>query len=239
MVEEIFTRGRKGAEVRPFSRSAGVRCRGCSQPLQRAITDFGADGPFAETPQKMKEHYGIEVPVSTARQITEGHGEAVLKSQWLQTEIPDRPGVACVMAQMDGSMIPLVETPEPSLSSSPLDRRKNRQLSWQEARLCLARRAGSVTPRLGATLGSPEEAGDQLADCVIRAGAGCQTQVHGVGDGASWIVTQMELRFGTQVRYLIDFSHLCDYLAAAAEVCAPDPKTAWLEQQHWNNNKCA
>lgn len=231
MVEEIFTRGRKGAEVRPFSQSAEVHCRGYSQPMQRAITDFGADGTFAEVPQKMKEHYGIEVPVSTARQITEGHGAAVLKSQQLQTEIPPRPGVACIIAQMDGSMIPLVETPEPADSSPSLDRRKNRQLGWQEARLCLARRSGSVTPRFGATLGGPEEAGEQLADCVIRAGAGCQTQIHGVGDGASWIVTQMELRFGTQVRYLIDFSHLGDYLAAAAEACAPDHKITWLEQQ--------
>ena len=173
----------------------------------------------------MKEHYGIEVPVSTARQITEGHGEAVLKSQQLQTEIPNRPGVACVIAQMDGSMIPIVETGQPP------DGRKNRRLGWQEARLCLARRSGSVTPRFGATLGNPEEAGQQLADCVIRAGAGFQTQIHGVGDGASWIVTQMQLRFGTQVRYLIDFSHLCDYLAAAADICAPDHKIAWLEEQ--------
>jgi hypothetical protein len=231
VVEEIFTRGRKGPEVRPFSQSAEVRPRGYSQPMQRAITDFGADGTFVEVSQKMKEHYGIEVPVSTARQITEGHGGALLKSQQLQTEIPPRPGVACIIAEMDGSMIPIVETPEPADRCPSLDRRKNRQLGWQEARLCLARRPGSVTPRLGATLGGPEAAGEQLADCVIRAGAGCQTQIHGVGDGASWIVTQMERRFGTQVRYLIDFSHLGDYLAAAAEACAPDHPITWLEQQ--------
>lgn len=231
MVEEIFTRGRKGPEVRPFSQSAQVCCRGYSQPLQRAIVDFGADAAFAVVSQKIKEHYGIEVPTSAARQITEGHGEAVLKRQQLQTEIPSRPGVACVIAEMDGSMIPLVETSERSDSCRPLDRRKNRQLSWQEARLCLARRPGAVTPRFGATLGGPEQAGQHLADSVIRTGAGSQTQIHGVGDGARWIVTEMERRFGTQVRYLIDFSHLCDYLAAAAAVCAPDHPIAWLEQQ--------
>lgn len=230
MVEEIFTQGRKGAEVRPFCRSAEVRCRGYSQALQRAITDFGADRAFAQIPQKMKEHYGIEVPVSTAQQITRQHGQAVLESQRLQTEMPQRAGVACVIAQMDGSMIPIVETPEPG-HSQPTDRRKSRQLSWQAARLCLARPAGSVTPRFGATLGGPEEAGAHLADCVIRAGAGFQTQIHGVSDGASWIATQMELQFGTQLRYLIDFPHLCEYLAAAAAVCAPQHKIAWLEQQ--------
>src|SRR3990172_4343148 len=127
VVEEIFTRGRKGGEVRPFSQSAEVHCRGYSQPMQRAITDFGADGAFAQIPQKMKEHYGIEVPVSTARQITEQHGKAVLESQRLR--MPARSGVACVIAQMDGSMIPIVETPEPTEGSEAADRRKSRQLS--------------------------------------------------------------------------------------------------------------
>ncbi|MCI0419844.1 MAG: hypothetical protein L0312_11565 [Acidobacteria bacterium] len=206
-MEEIFTLGRKGPEARPFSQSAEVHCRGYSQPAQRAITDFGADGAFADIPQKMKEHYGIEVPLSTCQQITQRHGEAILKSQKLQTEMPPGPGVACVIAQMDGSLIPIVATPEPTDCSEPVDRRKTRQLGWQEARLCLAHPAGSVTPRFGATLGSPEQAGAHLADGVIRSGAGLQTQIHGVGDGARWIVSQMELQFGTQLRYLIDFPH--------------------------------
>jgi hypothetical protein len=230
-VEQIFTLGRKGPEARPFSQSAEVHCRGYSQPLQRAITDFGADGVFAVIPQKMKEHHGIEVPLSSCQQITQRHGEAILKSQQLETEIPARPGVACIIAEMDGSMIPIVATSESTDRCAPVDRRKTRQLGWREARLCLAHAVGSVTPRFGATLGSPEQAGAQLADCVIRSGAGSQTQIHGLGDGAPWIVSQMELHFGTQVRYLIDFPHLGDYLAAAAGTCAADHKMTWLEQQ--------
>jgi len=42
-----------------------VVCRGCAEPLQRAIVDFGADAPVARIPQKLKEHYGIEVCAST------------------------------------------------------------------------------------------------------------------------------------------------------------------------------
>jgi hypothetical protein len=29
--------------------------------LQRAVTDFGADVAFGKVPQKLREHYGIEV----------------------------------------------------------------------------------------------------------------------------------------------------------------------------------
>ena len=39
--EQVFTRGRRGPEIRPFSESAEVQCRECSKALQRAIVDFG------------------------------------------------------------------------------------------------------------------------------------------------------------------------------------------------------
>ena len=39
------------------------------------MTDFGADHAFGQVPKKLHEHYGIEMPVSTIRKITEFHGE--------------------------------------------------------------------------------------------------------------------------------------------------------------------
>src|ERR1700757_1865314 len=62
--EQIFTHGRRGPQIRPFSESAAVDCRGYSEGLQRAMTDLGADNAFAGAAAKLKEHYGIEVPVS-------------------------------------------------------------------------------------------------------------------------------------------------------------------------------
>jgi hypothetical protein len=52
-----------------------------------------------------------------------------------------------------------------------------------------------------------------------------------VGDGAPWIANQVEMQFGAQGRYLVDFFHLCEYLGAAAPVCAPDHPSAWLDVQ--------
>ena len=75
--EQIFTQGRQGPEIRPFSESAEVECRSCSPALQRAITDFGADNPFARAAGKLKEHYGIDIPVSTIRTTTERQGAAI------------------------------------------------------------------------------------------------------------------------------------------------------------------
>ncbi|MBK8754910.1 MAG: hypothetical protein IPL99_26240 [Candidatus Competibacteraceae bacterium] len=41
--------------------------------MQRVMTDFGADDAFGRVPGQAKEHYGIEMPVSTIQRTTEHH----------------------------------------------------------------------------------------------------------------------------------------------------------------------
>ena len=41
----------------------------------------------------------------------------------------------------------------------------------------------------------------------------------------------MESRFGDPSRFLLDYYHVCDYLADASLVCAPQAPKAWMEQQ--------
>jgi hypothetical protein len=229
--EQIYTHGRRGPQIRPFCESAEVECRGYSEALQRAMTDFGADDAFAGAAAKLKEHYGIEVPVSAIRWFTEEHGAAMRAQEKQKSDWSDRAGVPVLITEMDGSMLPVVEVAEPVAGEARVDRRKTRQVSWKEARLALAHEPGSVTPIFGATLGSVEEAGERLAVCALEAGAGSQTRIHGVGDGAVWITEQMEAQFGTQAQYLVDFCHLCDYLSAAGEVIAANDKLAWMEEK--------
>ena len=196
------------------------------------MTDFGADEAFAGAAAKLKEHYGIEVPASAVREFTEARGAAMLAQEKGKSDWPDRPGVPELITEMDGSMLPVVETAaEPGVGETPIDRRKTRPVGWKEARLALAHAPGSVTPIFGATLESVEEAGERLAVCVLEAGGGSQTKIHGVGDGAVWITEQMEAQFGTQAQYVLDFYHLCDYLAAAGEVIAGNDKPAWMEEK--------
>ena len=152
----------------------------------------------------------------------------------LQTQMPDRPGVPQLIAELDGSMIPEVEISLAGKDEPQVDRRKARKVKWTEARLCLAHEPGSVTPVFGASLavlGGPDEAGSQLLNCAIRAGAGTATKFHCVGDGAQWIAEQVELRFGLQGRYLVDLYHVCEYLAPAAERIAGKDKQTWMNTQ--------
>jgi hypothetical protein len=195
--------------------------------LQRAITDFGADHGFGHVPKKLAEHYGITIPVSTARQITEGHGAHMLEQQDRVALPVLTLGCRQQIGEIDGSMVPIV-----TIGEAAGDKRKQKTLQWQEARLVLVHAQGSVTPKFAATFGgSVQDTGHALLSCAVAAGFGSTTQVHGVGDGAVWIAEQFTATFGPQASYLVDFYHVCDYLAEAAKTCAPDAPHAWLETQ--------
>ena len=102
------------------------------------MVDFGADEAFAGAAAKLQEHYGIEVPESAVRGVTEAHGEAMLGQEKGKSDWPNRPGVPLLIAEMDGSMLPVVETAEPGAGEVPRARRKTRHVGWKEARLALA-----------------------------------------------------------------------------------------------------
>lgn len=206
-------------------------CRGCSEPLQRAIVDFGADAPAARIPQKLKEHYGIDVCASTCWSIVLQHAETIDECPKAAAQIPERDGVAQLIAEIDGSMIPVVETAESNDQSAKVDRRKTRQVGWKEARLTLVHAPGSVTPVFGAIVGPPDQVGETLLRTAVQAGLGRNTQVHALGDGAAWIADQVSEQFGLQGHFFVDFYHVCDYLAAAGNPIVGTAPRPWLETQ--------
>lgn len=225
MTEPLWRRGTR--VERRFSERAGVHCRRCSLPLQRILTDFGADLSFGRVPEKLLEHYGIEMPTSTVLRVTEHHARCC--HEWADLTPVKAPASAAgvFIGEMDGSMVPVVETvPE------ALDKRRAKAVSWKEARLCLVHLVGSATPVFGGHFaGGVAESGRQWADCARRAGFGTGSRMHAVGDGAPWIAEQMESQFGANARYLVDFYHLCEYLSSAAQVCAPEAPGIWLDRQ--------
>ena len=172
----------------------------------------------------MVEHYGLNIPPCTIRKITERQGEMI--AEW---EPEERGRVAeLLIAEMDGSMVPILELGE---KEEGIDLRKTRKVCWKEAKLCFARSENSVERVYGAVIGSPEKAGIKLYECAKKAGLGETTYVHGLGDGAQWIAEQFEVQFGTQAHYVIDFFHTCEYLAEASCWCDALDSKGWLKEK--------
>jgi hypothetical protein len=196
-------------------------------PLQRVVTDFAADLPYARAALKVKEHYGIDLSTSSIRQTTMTHGQVLHENEALNIFPSICQPVKTIIAEMDGCMVPVVE-----INEENDDKRKGKTLVWKELKLCLAHSVGSNDPFFGGTFsGGVDKAGEQLHECAKLAGFGEKTQLHAVGDGAKWIADQVEEHFGASGNYLIDFFHLCDYLSEAA------PEHGKLEDSWYKEQK--
>lgn len=228
---------KQGGTLRPFKLSSGVNTRSYSMPLQRVMTDFGADSSFAGAIIKTKEHYGISIPISSERTITLRHANKMkqqLKQEVTQANkrsnkkaLTTRDGSAFIVSETDGSMIPIVVHKK----SSVKDRRKSKEVMYREARLTLAHASNSATPIFSAIIGEPIDVGKHIRFCIDKAGCGGNSMVHAVGDGAPWIADQVEIQFGSQAKYLLDFYHASEYLAAASKECSTIEPIKWLHAQ--------
>ena len=196
--------------------------------MQRRITDFAADGSFAVVNQKMKEHYGVEVPESSARAIALNHACSMKKQA--DASLEQEPGPAGesrqLIGEMDGSFVPIVRFDE----NAEGDKRKTRKTDWQEVKLCLAYEQGRQGKRYEVTLGDVDEAGKRWLSCAIKQGLNQQSKIHCVSDGARWIESQAKRVFGEQSSFLVDYYHLSEYLANGAKDCVGSDE---VQQKRW------
>lgn len=235
MVEEQ-TYYRKHGTLRPFKLSSGVNSRGYSSLLQRAMVDFGADESFAKAIKKIKEHYKIDIPISSERCVTMFHANIMKDNLNLEVadknkrsskrDLAQRAGNDFIVSETDGSMVPIVAT-----KNGVKDKRKKKEVMYREARLTLAHKTGSKSSVFSATFSDTNTVGKHIRYCVDKAGCGANSKIHAVGDGAPWIAEQVDIQFGSQAKYLIDFYHASEYLAAASRECAVDNPKKWLHTQ--------
>ena len=134
-------------------------------------------------------------------------------------------GVAWVIVETEGSMIPVVDTAAPTAGEAAPRSAQDTPGAVEEARLSLAHAQGSGTPTFAATLGEPDAVGYGCWIARSRAGLGQTSRVHSVGDGAPWIADQVQRVFGTQGTYLVDFYHLSEHGGGGPPVCPGGPRS--------------
>ncbi|WP_366556860.1 UPF0236 family transposase-like protein [Endozoicomonas ascidiicola] len=198
--------------------------------MQRKIVDFAADCSFQAASKKMHEHYGIDIPESSVRAITLEHASCMQEETFIpEQNSQDFTGEAeQFVGEMDGSMIPVVLFNDVEDG----DKRKTRKTEWQEAKFCQVYKLGSNDKRHLATMKGPNKAGDQWLNCALAQGFNPKSSIHCVSDGATWIASQAKRVFGNQGSYLVDYYHLSEYFADAAEECVGYKKAARIEWRH-------
>lgn len=223
--ERVLRRGT--STWRPLARFIGVRAGGSTKNLQRAVVDFGAEDSFARASERLWRHHGVRLCASSVRKITLEHARGIEASQRAsggQGALP-RKGAEVIIAEIDGTMLPVVETSKTKGRSA----RKNRRCHWKETRLSAARVHGQSDARYAVSAGSVEQAGYDWARAVAKAGWGLNTWLHVVCDGAPWIYLQYLMLLCGRSSFLLDFFHVCEYLAAARATAGTHKN--WLDVQ--------
>lgn len=225
-VADRVWRSRSSSYLRPLPARLGVTPRGRSRRLERVLSDFGCEHSFARAADSVLEHYGFAIGTSAVRDATLAHAQrarARLEEQYAESfRVLPAAGAAHVIAEADGTMICTVE---------PGRRKGGRPRQWKEMRLVAAQARDSATTVYGATFGSVEETGRRWGHAARQAGRGLDSRVHAVGDGAGWVQLQSREVFGEQGRFLCDFFHVSEYLAAAAPACRPGRPDEWRHTQ--------
>lgn len=193
-----------------------MKQRGLSALLQRKVCDFGWDRAFAKAAGRLREHYHFDLPVERIRQTCLEHAKRIdacalaeKPATTLKVGAAER-----VLTEADGSMVRLVK------NGTDKKGRRTRRVDWHECRLCAAQAEGASTTQYAASFSAVEALGTLWSRCAQRAGWGVDTQVLTLGDGAVWIDHVSEFCFGSERWYLLDYFHVCEYLAAAAQSCA-------------------
>jgi hypothetical protein len=209
--ETVLQQG--STRLRPLAKALKVVAQGCSISLQELIVDLGAEDSFALAAERLLRHHGIEFSESTMRKVTLMHARAMHESErlhGLDGKLPGE-GAEVIIAQADGTMLPVVEFDE-----SAEDLRKSRTVKWEETKLCAAVKSGGKQAVYGFGE-SVEDLGIQWAECVKQAGAAVESAIHVVCDGAPWIAQQAKECLGQNTTVTLDFFHACDYLSACAK----------------------
>ncbi len=200
-----------GRTIRAFEKQLSIQCRGLSLPAERAICDFGSERAYARAAAQMKEHYGIEPPVSQVIKCCMKTGLKLAGEENLKpaSALPEE-GSDRLLLEIDGTMVPCI------LDQAPQgDRRKGKTLGYKEMRLVAARDLKKVDPVFAAGFYDVDQAGAAWSRCALAAGWSTKTLTHAVIDGAQWIRTQHDIHFSQFGRALSDCFHVCEYLAAA------------------------
>lgn len=214
--------------LRPFSNAVGLRQKALSGLLQRRLCDFGWNRSFVKAAGQLREHYGFELSPERIRQTSEEHARRIDASALAEgpATVLKGEGAAAIIAEADGSMIRLVE------NATNAKGQRTRKVDWHECRLCAAIEHGATQPQYAASFGQVDTLGRLWSQCARRANWGAKTLMQILGDGAQWIDSQSILCFGKERWLLIDFYHVCEYLAAASDACAlKESPERWTSRQ--------
>lgn len=227
--------------------SAGVRELACR--LNRGATSFEC------TAENLARAAHLRVSKETLRQLIEGEGKAVLKTQQRGELAPDWQATECltenrqsrVYVGCDGVMVPLITDAEKQKRRTTVKEKRRKRgrrcrplpprktgtdLSYKEFKLGVLYEESQQRRFVGVTSGDHAVAGRMLQRMATQIGLSQATEKIGLVDGAPWIRNELEL-YGLVDVLGLDYYHLRDHVQQARLAvygAENDEGQAWRDQ---------
>lgn len=230
---------------RPVQEKLGIKHRGFSKSLTRALTDFGAEESFGQAAKRFEEHYGWQVQRSKIRREVEHIGEQALTyverrlemlSKTFENLTPPkkRTGWNRILVELDGCHVPTgISITKKTEELTPIRRIKKHQRprDWREVRVGFARPVESKKQRTFiALMGQYPEVVEQLHSAAVDRGLSTYTLVYGVADGGKGLKEALEVKFD-HFQFILDQPHLKHHLHDTADALELKGKerSIWLD----------
>lgn len=232
------------AGIRPAQEILGLKARGRSELVNRALTDFGAEESFGHASKRFEEHYGWSIGRTSILRVVEN--EAVRAEAFVERKLEEQlkvyeeaesttKGVETMLAELDGCEIrtgKLALVPDGGVTPVRKNPRRIRTTEWRDIRDGLVRPMGADTPLCVSGLKSYPAIVRQLLGAACVAGLTDKTTVVGVTDGGNGLSEELATQMPNFI-HILDKPHLASHLNEAAEK-AGKSKT---ERDNWVSEK--
>jgi hypothetical protein len=232
-----------GHSKSPTREALGIEGKARSLPLERALTDFGAESSFQRASDRFQEHYGWSINQSVVRQVTLDYARQAEGFVWdlleeaksdFEKPIAERAGASELLVELDGCEIRTCKLRGlPGRGKSPKRKlpKKKREIAWKEVRLGFCRGVNELDKKFVAMKGSYPEIGKQLFEVSVLKGLSSQTQVLSVSDGGQGLKECLDTQFD-KMQFILDLPHFKGQLYETAEALGLDEeeREAWVKK---------
>lgn len=235
-------RGRRRT-CRPVAAMLGLKGKGRTPAVERALVDFGAESSFAKSSKRFEEHYGFEIGRTSVLRIVHEHaanaqkfvaGKLAAAEAEFDKPLAERPGVPTLFGGVDGHML-RTGTLQPTNDGRTTEVRKlakrSRETKWRDVRVGVVRPAGQVDPTYVAAMDSYPVVCKQLFGAACARGLSDASVFVCTADGGNGLRDEVQTQF-TRCKFILDKMHVVEHCGKVADTIGKvgDDKRAWIQQ---------
>lgn len=230
--------------IRPAQEVLGLKARGRSHLVKRALTDFGSEESFGQAAKRFEEHYGWSIGRTSILRVVET--EAVRAEAFVERKVAEalkvfnettttKNGIEKMLVELDGCEIRTGElklAPEGGVTPVHKKPRRIRETYWRDVRDGLARPLEEDTALYVSGLKSYPAVVRELLGVACIAGLSDKTTVVGVTDGGNGLSDELAVQLPNFI-HILDKPHLASHLNEAAEEAGKSK----VARDHWVSAK--